>query len=436
MRRNEILAFTLLLVVGLLTAWVFASVLDQRFSSGEAYPIYSTLRSDPLGSKALYEALDRLPNVESSRNYRDVSKLVGDKNSVLVLQHLSPGAWTDGAVLNGKAVQAFAAAGGRVIITLNGQNTQWGRVWAESDRQRNENARERLKEKLKEEKKEKKEPAEKEDEQTSVEDKKRIEQALFKTSHSLAHLLGVNVKDRAFVLTARGADELIPSDGFPFSKGELPLWHSRSSLEFSGTGENQWQVLATVKDNVALAVREIGQGSIVIATDSYFMSNEGLSKEPAPLFLAWLFGNASSIVFEETHLGTKENPGIMTLVQRYHLHGLFLGALLVFALFVWRSSTSLLPARSDLEATTRAVAGQGATAGLVSLLKRGIPRKDVLQRGFDAWEKTVPHPGATMKSRIEKAREFLATASAGRLTRDARVDLYQQLCDILHPKRK
>src|SRR5882724_10853843 len=50
-------------VAGMLT------LANREVSSGEAYPQYSSLRTDPDGTKLLYDGLSRLPGVSIGRNY-------------------------------------------------------------------------------------------------------------------------------------------------------------------------------------------------------------------------------------------------------------------------------------------------------------------------------------------------------------------------------
>ncbi len=46
-----------------------------RFESGDVYPAYSSLRSDPLGTRALYESLENIDSVMVGRNYRPLESL-------------------------------------------------------------------------------------------------------------------------------------------------------------------------------------------------------------------------------------------------------------------------------------------------------------------------------------------------------------------------
>jgi hypothetical protein len=127
----------------------------------------------------------------------------------------------------------------------------------------------------------------------------------------------------------------------------------------------------------------------------------------------------------------------MTLARRYHLHGLFIGGLVLFGLFIWRNGVSLVPPRSSANANAaQTVQGQSATAGLVSLLRRGVPRPLLLQRCLEAWERSASlNPGGATQSRLDEAR-ILVQQEARKPRRQIRLaQAYQHICAVLHPKR-
>jgi len=70
---------TAVLLPGLALAVLFAAGIVRlfvlRFKAGDIYPPYSSLRADPLGAKALYQSLARLPRLSVARNYEDVEDL-------------------------------------------------------------------------------------------------------------------------------------------------------------------------------------------------------------------------------------------------------------------------------------------------------------------------------------------------------------------------
>jgi hypothetical protein len=490
----------MLIVVALVAAWGFATLVGQRFAAGDGYPVYSSVRADPLGTKAIYDSLARMPGTTCERNYKKLDKLTGAAGKTLVLLHVQPesfsssrdvevGPFTFVKGIDGEAVMNFAAAGGRVLITLDGQTSNWDVVRRAADARRKETIREKKKdsgndrkgetgkgadEKRSPKKEDKtppqKEPSERAGEVKELDPDMQDLLAIFSPSKSLRAVLGVKVSQREHLSGDEAPEkpEVVP--GTTLDARSLPVWRSRSTLLYedyvddwdikralaedaaagkkSGSDSkkpappprpkrssaSQWTNHALAGGGVVLAERHFSTGSVIVATDGSFMSNEALAREPSPKFLAWLVGDAQQIIFDETHLGTKEDPGIMALARKHNLHGLFVGGLILFALFVWRSSLSLVPADETQDDATQAVSGHGATAGLVSLLKRGIPRGQVMAKSFETWEKTATRRHASMQSRIAAARGMLPPRVT-RVRKGVLSALYQQICEILHPRR-
>ena len=89
-----------------------------RFEAGDVYPVYSSLRADPLGTKILYEGLEGIEGMTVSRNYRALPKL-GDNGPKAVL---FPGTASRSLEYvdegEAKALEALATEGGRLVILL------------------------------------------------------------------------------------------------------------------------------------------------------------------------------------------------------------------------------------------------------------------------------------------------------------------------------
>lgn len=457
MRRSTAFTLAMLIVVFFTTGWIFLTLISQRFSSGEIYPHYSSMRTDPLGAKALYESLDNTHAWECERNYKSLEKLEGASDQTLMLLHVSADTFSNGNKFDGRSVLKFAAGGGRVVITIDGQSSTWNEIEMRAEERREEN---RIK-KEKEKKQSRKKTGEKKDlnkKQQDIEDKSEFD---LDDETSLDEALGIFVQPRNFVMTPKGSYTLETSKELTLATNELPAWYSKTALVFEKTNntkpgdveekkddkktvattllrpnmKDKWKVLATVKDDIMLAERRVSRGSIVVVTDSFFASNEALLKEPASVFLAWLVGNARHVIFDETHLGTSENPGIMTLALRYHLQGFFFAGLFLFALYVWQSSTSLVPPNDEIDQASNHVSGHGATAGLVSLLRRGVPLAQVLRKGFETFEKGNSRTSNAMLKKMEQARALLPPDDKKRLPVGAAAELYQRISDTLHPKR-
>ena len=62
----------------------------------------------------------------------------------------------------------------------------------------------------------------------------------------------------------------------------------------------------------------------MLSSDSYFLSNEAIRKERHADLLAWLVGLNARVLFDETHLGVSESPGVAASALELALEGLHL----------------------------------------------------------------------------------------------------------------
>jgi hypothetical protein len=104
--RNKALLFAILLAV------VFAAGLTEifllRFESGEVYPEYSSLRSDPRGTRAFFESLALVPGLEVRRHREPLSTLKNFDGTLFYLG-VSPKS-------NIEEATKIAAGGARVVL--------------------------------------------------------------------------------------------------------------------------------------------------------------------------------------------------------------------------------------------------------------------------------------------------------------------------------
>jgi hypothetical protein len=153
----------------------------------------------------------------------------------------------------------------------------------------------------------------------------------------------------------------------------------KSALEFKAGPV--WKPL----DDGALE-RPMGKGTVVLASDSYPLSNEGLREEHDSDLIVKLAGPATEVVFDENHFGVVETGSVVKLMRKYHLEGALAVLVLVAALFLWRSASSLLPSRAPL--AEQALTGRDSLEGMTALLRRGIAEKDLVRICVEEWKKT------------------------------------------------
>jgi hypothetical protein len=130
--------------------------------------------------------------------------------------------------------------------------------------------------------------------------------------------------------------------------------------------------------------------------------------------LAWLVGANRVVLFDETHLGVAEDPGIATLIRKYRLHGLVIGLLLLAGLFVWKNTIAFVPPYDEASAGPGgdAVAGKDSAAGFVNLLRRSIAAADLLPVCFAEWKKGRRPGGADLDQKTERVAVLLKEEQA------------------------
>ena len=88
-------------------------LMGVQFADGGAYPAYSSLRSDPLGAKLLYDTLALVPGASVARNYLPLEYVSGTGATLLLLNQNSE--LFDEELLD--SVDRLAARGNRVVVT-------------------------------------------------------------------------------------------------------------------------------------------------------------------------------------------------------------------------------------------------------------------------------------------------------------------------------
>jgi hypothetical protein len=417
------------LLFALLLAGGFAYGLTQlfmlRYATGDVYPPYSSLRADPLGTKALAAALDELPGVEVRRNFKPLPKLRPDGPVTLLYTGVPHKAyWTeqelaafDGLVVRGsRAVLAFFP-----VDQTPSQKAQ---------KHQEEEERAKKKEKLKKEraaknkKKGKKEDVveKKEDDQT-VEDETddEMEEHFVKFSE-VAKRWGFDFgylpeQDKAFDRQAA----LVEPGGH--LESDL-AWHS--GLYFRDL-KPHWKVLYMCGTMPVVIERKYGDGSIVLLADSFLISNEALRKERHPRLLARLFSGPPTVIFDEESHGLRENPGIATLVGKYRLHGVIAGLLLLAILFVWKNAVRFIPAYEPHFAERDVVAGKESSEGFINLLRRSIRPAAIFETCLTEWRKAF----AQKPRELAKVDEIWAQEQARPIRQRDAIAAYRAISRVL-----
>jgi len=367
-----------LILIGCLCALIFFGyqTLQIRLETGTSLPEYSTYRADAKGLKALYDSLGITDRITARRRLQTSIALPSGENKALVFAGVSPTRMPL-SLQDSELLDHWLATGGRLIVAFRPETI-------------------------------------------TLESANESTQADYHAQ-----------KDPAFPiawgnLIHRWGAHLTPINGPQAGKATSALfaapsrWFSRCAFDQLTP---EWKSVAILHGQNVIVERVFGAGSIVLMSDTYPLSNEGLATDRQTEFLIWLINNRAEIVFDEIHLGIAENAGIMTLARRYGLQGALINVVAVLLLFGWRCQYSLIPRRKpDTDELT--VSGSGSEQTFLNLLQRSVPEKELLHVCIETWLKSAK-PTVTQ---LSTAKSFQSSAHESKRA----VESYNRLTTLLN----
>ncbi|MBI1321089.1 MAG: hypothetical protein GC168_19365 [Candidatus Hydrogenedens sp.] len=410
------------LVAGALALTAFYAALQFFMGyadQGNELPYYSSRRSDPLGTRALYGAFERVDGLKVSRNNLPLTAWTPPPGATLIVQ----GAAVSPDPLNMiELTERWVNEGGRLVIAHYPYRDNM-MLWYRFEEDETEGEADGEGEDAPPE------PAadaEGETEGAEADEDERTSKERWADSVN-----GVWIDER-WGFTYRVNDEVkdVRQAFSTVEYAQLPesvAWWS--GLYFEEPDEN-WQVVFNCEDHPVIIERPWGQGSIVICSDTYFMSNEAMKKDRHPELLAWLAGDSDTIIFDEAHLGLEQAPGVAGLLRRFRFEGIVLAFIVCGALLAWQGMSSLLPRRDRVRDDDRHERGREATAGLEALLRRSVPRAGLLSQCLQEYEATLD-PGSPKRSRAARARDLARHAESPGMTQEELVNTYRRIRAVL-----
>ncbi|HSI14622.1 MAG TPA: DUF4350 domain-containing protein [Chthoniobacter sp.] len=390
------------LVLAIAFGWGLVRLFVLRYEVGDSYPPYSSLRADPLGTKALATALDELPDVEVRRNFKPLPKLRTNGPVTLVYAGVPHRAFWGGDEL--QAFNTLVLTGSRAVFTFypveSPPSSAQDRLSTREERekkQKKEDTRQQSKEKDAKDKKDDKsgKDAPADDKKKKTEKEKKTEKKSTTADHD-------DDKDAIISFNEVATRWGFSFDYLPEEKGKTYNRHA-ALIEPGGQMESdiswhsalyfrdlkpQWKVLYMCGTMPVVIERKYGSGSIVLVADSFLVSNEALRGERQPKLLSRIFSGPPTIIFDEDHNDLRENPGVASLARKYHLSGLIAGLVLLAAIFVWKNMVRFIPAYDSSSAVDNVVVGKESGEGFVNLLRRSIRPSAIFATCLAEWRKT------------------------------------------------
>lgn len=425
-RANAIRAIIFVIIVSGFMLGVIQLFL-LRFEAGDVYPAYSTLRSDPVGSRAFFRGLENLRNTSVQRNYQHLPNLVFEESSTFfnigtpVFDSESvPVEWIE-------AFERLTASGGRLVLSFlpvekkpaNWRMSTCAATPAEESDGKNTRPR---------------------DGSNDSEDNSDSKPSESASRPSISGNISqcVALKEQwgltfAFAETPAAKALKIKHDPSPADLKRLPQtisWHT--AIYFDELDDN-WRVIYTAEGRPVIIERPYGKGSLVLTADSFFMSNEALRSERYPELLAWTVGQSANIVFDETHLGIRIKPGVLSLVKKYRFHWFIFAVSILAILFVWKNSVYFVPPlkNSRYRSGQDVYSKRDSTQGLISLLRRNIPTRQLLHICAREWRRTFQRNQRFANGKSDPTPSVFAMIKAYSAPSNDPVDGYRRISKII-----
>jgi hypothetical protein len=330
----------------------------RQFASGELYPEFSSFRTDPKGSKLLYDSLSQLPGMIVERNFLPLEFLPRD-GATLVLLGVNPATvnWNQNQFL--LQAERIARRGNRLLVAMH---------YAPEDSDITQKDLEQR-------------PSERRNEPPKS-SKAKVESP-YPPLHDLwgVRLQVENVESK-----------------------EKPPVHPLFFAQAEG-----WKVLDEAGSKTLAIERAFDKGSIVLMAESADFTNQSAVAMNRLQRVSDFLGTPNRIVFDEQHLGIAESGSVVGMARQFRLTGFALGLAICAALFIWRNASSFPP--PAVSQVVERFAGRTSHTGLLTLLRRNIPPADL---ATVCWREWLSTNGRQATPELRKRAETILTGSATR----------------------
>ena len=418
MQKNKTIAGVVMTLLLLFFAVGVAHLFVLRFESGDVYPAYSSLRSDPLGTRALYESLENIDSLSVDRNYHLLKSLTFEPQTTFFYLGASADEfnWVPEEMI--EVFDRLTRSGGRLVLTFLPVTQTYEQKAANRSLPKKNTVKDKADTNTRYDSQEKQPGANGKSPPPSGTKSKSQRTNGQPSSKGRGHAHQVSIK-KHWGIGAAFRENLPVKDDKHLAveatsrRKDLPpviSWHTNLYFELL---DSAWQTLYSYEGLPLIVERSFGKGSILVCADSYFLSNEALWSERHPRLLVWLIGTHSKIIFDEAHFGIYKQPSVAQLIRHYRFHWFFAALAVLALLFVWKSAAYFVPpSAEDGLNGAEVVSEKDYTQGLIALLRRNIAGNQILRVCAGEWVQTFKKSKGIRRITLERIRGLAEAGTA------------------------
>lgn len=214
-----------------------------------------------------------------------------------------------------------------------------------------------------------------------------------------------------------------------FLTGEAPWLKTDKAWTVLYSGAVEAKAGADSSLHVYMAMRKVGNGQLVAASQPSFLLNEAIKTHPNPALLEYLAGGRPVVWVDETLHGLHQGEGVLWLVHRYRLRAALLLFWTTLLVLLWSMSGDLVrrPAR-DREAVVMRNS-EGAGVATRRLLQRSVATEHVVGECWEEFRRRSPQDAQAIAADPQSGPRLRAALAQPPLTG------YRQLSQLVAERR-
>lgn len=384
-------------------SWIFVRLSHK----GLTYPPYSSFSSEPKGLRAIYECYSELNNINVERSFKSFEKTIKPENCLHI-----------GAALQAKSIdfvpkEAFESldstirSGSTLLLTINPKSRFFSFLLdnLKIDSTNNDSTK-------------------KDSLNADTTSSDLISSNEKDETYSTDQIVSFSKKWNFYLKKEKlETDSITISVDSNYSSHIGNRYISKSPFFFD-VADSIWEILATRKDMPVLIRRELDKGTLILSSDTYFLTNESLAYNRNSQLLYFLAKDKNNIIFHEAHLGLIEKTGIIDLMNKYGITGLFIGIVILFLLYVWKSTNPIMVLKYSVDETNENKSTYSKFGGLSGMIYKHTKKEHIIDTSISEWLKSK---GTASLNKIEiKKIKDIDNKSNMEI-----IDKYNSICKII-----